>query len=117
MDRDKRLRTLDEHIAESLRASEKSGELKTARDYGKPLNLGDGYDDTPPELRMAMKMLKDSGFAPPEVALMHELATLREALATHEPGSDEAARLRQAISDLQVKIAMRLEKIGGTRTL
>ena len=117
MDREKRLRTLDEQIAEALRVAQESGELAKARDYGKPLDFGDGYDDTPPELRMAMKVLKDSGYAPPEVALLHELATLRTALASVDPASDEAVRLRQAISDLQVKVAVRMERLGNTRTL
>ena len=116
MSDEKRLRTLDEQIAASLRESEKSGEMAKARDYGKPLDFGDGYDDTPPELRMAFKILKDSGYAPPEVELMRSLGELRRSLATMDPQTDEAAALRQKINALEVDISMRIEKLG-TRKL
>ena len=57
--------TLDEQIAQSLRESQRSGELQSAASWGKPLDLADGYAQTPEELRMAFKALKDAGFAPP----------------------------------------------------
>jgi hypothetical protein len=61
--------------------------LRSARDYGKPISFGDGYDETPAELRMAFKVLKDAGIAPPEVAMFRELAELRRRLATLPPQS------------------------------
>ena len=69
--------TLDEQIAQALRDSQRSGELESAPSYGRPLDLEDGYAQTPPELRMAFKMLKEAGFVPPEVEAMNELAALR----------------------------------------
>ena len=36
-----RLKLLDDHIGEHLRASERTGELKSARSYGKPLDLAE----------------------------------------------------------------------------
>ena len=39
--------TLDEQIAQSLRESQRSGELQTAANWGKPLDLDDGYARTP----------------------------------------------------------------------
>ena len=65
--REQRLRLLEDHIGRSLAESEKNGEMKTARSYGKPLDLGDGYEETPVELRMGYKILKDAGVLPPEV--------------------------------------------------
>ena len=55
--RENRLRLLEDHIGRSLTESERSGELRSARSFGKPLDLGDGYDQTPAELRMPFKML------------------------------------------------------------
>jgi DNA-binding transcriptional ArsR family regulator len=105
-----RLKLLDDHIGESLRESERMGELKAARSYGKPLDLGDGYDDTPAELRMPMKVLKDAGVVPPEVEAMRQLAALREAAqAATDP--EEARRLSQRASELQQAIALRLERL------
>ena len=48
--------------------------MRTARSWGRPLDLGDGYEQTPVELRMGYKILKDAGIVPPEVALMREIA-------------------------------------------
>jgi hypothetical protein len=105
-----RLKLLDDHIGEHLRESERMGELKAAPSYGKPLDFGDGYDQTPAEMRMPMKVLKDAGVVPPEVALMHELAALRQA-AQEAADPDEARRLAQRASELQQAIALRLERL------
>ena len=59
--REQRLKLLEDDIGRHLRESESCGELKAAPSYGKPLNFGDGYDETPDDLRMPMKVLKDAG--------------------------------------------------------
>jgi Domain of unknown function (DUF1992) len=110
--RQNRLRLLHDHIGRALAESEQSGELRSARSYGKPLDLGDGYDQTPEDLRMAMKLLKDAGVVPPEVEVMRELATLREAArAATDPA--EAQRLARRASELQQALALRLERLRG----
>ena len=53
--------TLDEEIAQRLSEWESSGELRSAPSFGKPLAVADGYDETPVELRLAFKVLKDAG--------------------------------------------------------
>ncbi len=114
--REQRLRLLDDHIGRSLAESERNGELRAAPSYGKPLNLGDGYDDTPAELRMAFKMLKDSGFVPPEIELMREIEALRTALADAPDDATALAR-RQALADKQQQLALRMEKLRATGSL
>lgn len=109
---EKRLRTLDEQIAEALRQAQESGELKATKSYCKPMDFGDGYDDTPPELRMAFKILKDSGFAPAEVHMFKEVAELRKRLEASGADSPEAESLRRSIHDLELKISMRLERLS-----
>ncbi len=107
-----RLRLQEDHIGRAIAESEQNGELQRAPSYGKPLGFGDGYDETPAELRMPMKILKDAGVVPPEVEAMQRLAALRaaaEAAATPE----EALALRQQVSDLQQAIALRLERLRG----
>jgi hypothetical protein len=112
---EKRLRTLDEEIAAAVRAAQESGELQQAKDYGKPLDFGDGYDETPPELRMAFKALKDSGFAPPEIAMLHEVAQLRKQLAALDAESAEAAALRAKIHDGELKVSLRFERLASRK--
>ena len=113
--RAQRLQLQEDHIGRALQDSEKSGELKAAPSYGKPLGFGDGYDETPAELRMAMKVLKDAGVGPHEVDLMREAAALQ---ARIDACTDAAAlpAMRKQLSELQQNIALRLEKlrVGGS---
>jgi hypothetical protein len=111
-ERAERLRSLDEQIGEALRESESTGELRAAPSWGRPLALGDGYDETPAELRMPMKILKDAGVVPPEVEALHEVARLREA-AARCTDAQEAARLSRRANELQQAVALRLERLKG----
>lgn len=102
--------TLDDHIAQSLRESERNGELRSAPSFGKPLAPADGFDETPDELRMPFKILKDAGVVPPEVELMKQLAALKKVLAdTHDLVTRRA--LQQRISELHQTVALRLERL------
>lgn len=114
--RENRLRLLEDDIGRALAQSHASGELRSAASYGKPLNLGDGYEATPDELRMGMKILKDAGVLPPEVELMRDIEALRLSLAQL---SDESALRagRQRLSAMQQQLALRLEKLRFTATL
>lgn len=113
--REQRLKLLDDHIGQHLRDSEATGELRAAPSYGKPLSFGDGYDETPAELRMGMKILKDAGVVPPEVEAMQEAAELEARLAA---SSDETERraLQQQLAEKRQAIALRLEKLAATRS-
>ena len=111
-EREQRLRLLDDHIGRSLAESAASGELASAPSYGKPLDFGDGYDQTPPELRMAMKVLKDAGVVPAEVEAMQQIAALQAELDAL-PAGEAAAReaLQRRIADKRQALALRLEKL------
>lgn len=109
--REQRLKLLEDDIGRHLTQAAASGELESAPSWGKPLHFGDGYDETPAELRMPMKVLKDAGIVPPEVELMQHIAALQaelDALA----GDDAAARaLRQRIAERRQVLALRLEAL------
>ncbi|NRF69495.1 DUF1992 domain-containing protein [Aquincola sp. S2] len=108
--------TLDDHIAQSLRDSERSGELRSAPSYGKPLHHGDGWDETPEEFRLPFKILKDAGVVPAEVELMQQLGKLRQTLAA-TTDAEQRRVLQQRISELQQTIALRLEKLRVSGSL
>ena len=74
------MRTFDEEIARRIQEAADSGELSSATGYGKPLREDPGWADTPAALRMPKKILKDAGAAPPEIAMFHERARLRQAI-------------------------------------
>ncbi len=104
------VRTLDEEIARRLQEAVESGELKSAKGYGEPFPEDPGWESTPEALRMPMKILKDSGFLPPEIAWFHERARLRVAVTAC---TDEAERdaLQAKRRDLEQKITLRLESL------
>ena len=109
--REQRLKLLDDHIGRALADSAASGELQSAPSYGKAMSFGDGYDETPAELRMPMKILKDAGVVPPEVEVMREIAVLQaqlDALAEDDPA---LPALRRQIADKRQALALRLEKL------
>ena len=113
--RDEHVRSLDERIGDMVRAAEQSGELRAAKSWGKPLELEDGYDETPAELRLGYKILKDAGCAPAEVQLFNEAAALRRQLEHCPPGSAEAGRVRRQLLDVEATLCLRLEAMVRRR--
>lgn len=114
--REKRLQLLDDHIGRAMAESERNGELRLAPSYGKPLNFGDGYAQTPTELRMGYKMLKDAGVLPPEVQLMRDIETLQQTVDA-APEAAESAATRERIVSLRQQLSMRLERLRATGSL
>ncbi len=114
--RDAALRTQDEaigaHIAEALR----SGELRTAPSFGKPMPEPEGWDETPAEFRLPFKILKNAGVPPPEIELFHKRAALRRELA-QVASEQERKALRQRLSEVEQFIALRLERMRVKGTL
>ena len=108
--RAQRLQLLEDHIGQALQASQASGELQAAPSYGKPLTFGDGYDETPAELRMAMKVLKDAGVVPHEVTLMREAAELQRQIDVCTDAGALPA-LQKQLAEVQQNIALRLERL------
>src|SRR4051794_21088288 len=108
--------TLDDEIARHLAEAAASGELRAARGYGQPLAEVEGWNATPEALRMPFKILRDAGFAPPEVALFHERADLRARL---EAATDAVGRqhLQQELAALEQKLALRLEALRRNAAL
>lgn len=105
-----RLQLQDDHIGQVLRESEANGELRSAPSYGKPLALADGFDQTPPELRLGMKILKDAGVVPAEVELMNRIVAL-QAQADACPDAAAARPLQQQVAELRQALALRLEQL------
>jgi hypothetical protein len=115
-EREQRLKLLEDDIGRALADSQRSGELQAAPSYGKPLNFGDGYDETPAELRMPMKVLKDAGVVPPEVETMQRIAAL-EAQAAASADAVQAAALRREAGELRLALQLRLERLRTTGSL
>lgn len=109
------MRSLDEEIARHLQDALAAGELRHARSYGKPMSENDGWDETPADLRMPFKILKDAGVPPPEIELFHRRARLRQELQSMPEGEPREA-LKRALAELEQVIALRLEALrSGSR--
>ncbi len=108
--RENRLKLGEDHIGRSLTQSAESGELRLAKSFGKPLDLGDGYADTPEELRMGYKILKDAGFVPPEVELMKDIEALNREVSA-EPASVDRRAKEHRLSEMRQKLALQMERL------
>lgn len=104
------MRTFDEEIAHRLKEAAESGELSAAKGYGKPLDADAGWDATPSDLRLPMKILKDAGVTPPEIEMFRERARLKALLNT-TTDSSEIERLRHRLRELEQTLALRLESL------
>lgn len=100
----------DDDIARALQRADASGELRSARSWGKPLAEIEGWAQTPPALRLGFKILKDADVMPAEIELFHRRAALARRLA-QEPDAARRQALQQQLSELQQLIALRLEAL------
>jgi hypothetical protein len=105
---------VDEIIKQWVERVEKTGELKHIEGFGKPFKFQDGYLETPDDLRMAYKILKDAGYVPAEVEMLNRLAALREDLAATQD-VEEQRTLRVKIAEMQQKVSMMLGALRGAR--
>ncbi len=102
--------TFDDEIARKIKEAADSGELRLAKDYGRPIADDPGWDATPDALRMPMKILKDAGASPPEIAMFHQRARLREAVGA-EADARKRAVMQKQLTELEQNIALRLEAL------
>ncbi|MBL8518298.1 MAG: DUF1992 domain-containing protein [Betaproteobacteria bacterium] len=110
------MKLVEDEIGRKLAEAAETGELQGALGYGKPMIEDPGWDSTPAEFRMPFKILKNAGVLPPEIELFHQRAKLRAEL---DAAATEAERttLRQALSDLEQRIALRLEGLRASGSL
>ena len=114
--RDAAIRSQDEAIAEHLAQAQRSGELRSAPSFGKPLAEAEGWSETPTEFRLPFKILKNAGVPPPEIEMFHRRAALRERLAA-AASEDERRAIAARLSEVEQAIALRLEGMRASGRL
>ncbi len=114
--RDAAIRSQDEAIAEHLAQAQRSGELRSAPSFGKPLAEAEGWSETPTEFRLPFKILKNAGVPPPEIEMFHQRAALRERLAA-AASEDERRAIAARLSEVEQAIALRLEGMRASGRL
>ncbi|RME19180.1 MAG: DUF1992 domain-containing protein [Deltaproteobacteria bacterium] len=83
-------RIAEERIEEAMR----QGVFENLPGKGKPLVLDDD-SHVPEHLRMAYRVLKNAGFAPPEVELRREIAELQQEVEQTEDLNNELRKLKE----------------------
>ena len=105
---------VDEIIRQWVQKAEKSGEVRDLPGFGEPFRFEDGFLETPTELRMAYKVLKNAGYVPAEIEMLQNLATMREELNA-ESDPKKQHELKVKIAKMQQKATMMLEAMRSKR--
>jgi hypothetical protein len=99
-------RIAEQRILEAI----ERGEFDNLPGTGKPLDLEQDAD-VPAELRVAYRILKNSGFVPPEIELRRDIASV-EQLLTHSLSRSEREAASRRLDFLMAKLAA---SHGGSR--
>lgn len=120
-------------VEERIRKAQKNGELDNLPGQGKPLNLDDM--SIPEEFRMVHRILKNSGFLPPEVELRKQIRELEDMLRSIDAQSDlqtesgtgidseagvdfkQRAHIRKKLDFLMLKLNANRGNSGSTSSL
>ncbi|MFO1371640.1 MAG: DnaJ family domain-containing protein [Candidatus Competibacteraceae bacterium] len=96
-----------EQIAEArIQEAIERGELRKLPGEGKPLQLDDD-SAIPEELRAAYRILKNSGFLPPELQLRKELRAAEQLLQQLPESERSRARIRLELLQLRLAASRR----------
>ena len=85
------------------------GELDDLPGAGKPLELDDD-SNVPEDLRVAYRILKNAGFAPPEVESLREVGQLERLVEEKAVGDPAKAKLLRKIALLRTAAEARVER-------
>jgi hypothetical protein len=77
-------------IAEAIR----NGEFNNLSNHGKPIDL-DEDPFIPQELRMAYRILHNSGCIPPELEIRHEIISLRSMINSLDDDKERIKKIRE----------------------
>ncbi|MFB4414036.1 MULTISPECIES: DUF1992 domain-containing protein [Pantoea] len=98
---------VDELAEQHIKAALEKGELSNLPGSGKPLQLDDD-SHVPPELRAGYRLLKNSGFLPPELELRREAMEVNDLICQLDPADP---RYQDQRNRLQV-LTLRLRQAG-----
>lgn len=98
---------IDQLVEQHVSEAQKNGDFDNLAGSGKKLVLDDD-SHVPPELRAAYRLMKNSGFLPPELEMRREAIELQELLA----GIDSSDDNYQAHSKRLVLLEAKLRQAG-----
>lgn len=94
---------LDQLAEKHILAALHQGELDDLPGSGRPLQLDDD-SHVPAELRAGYRILKNSGYLPPELEMRREALELDELLRTVDPADQRYQQQEQRLRLLEIKL-------------
>ncbi|WP_058973471.1 DUF1992 domain-containing protein [Type-D symbiont of Plautia stali] len=94
---------IDQLVEQHIRTALEKGELSNLPGEGAPLQLDDD-SAVPPELRSAYRLLKNSGFLPPELAMRREALEINDLLRQLDPADQQAESLHKKLTLLEMQL-------------
>ncbi|MBP2168565.1 hypothetical protein J2125_001757 [Erwinia toletana] len=94
---------IDQLVEQHIREAQASGELDNLPGQGKPLILDDD-SHVAPELRAAYRLLKNSGYLPPELEMKREAIELDSLLRSLDPADDRYQPQLKRLRLLEIKL-------------
>ncbi|WP_158782202.1 DUF1992 domain-containing protein [Pantoea sp. BAV 3049] len=94
---------IDQLVEQHIFEAQKNGEFDNLPGSGKKLKLDDD-SHVPEELRAAYRLMKNSGFLPPELEMRREAIELNELLAGVGPQDEQYAVQSKRLTLLTIKL-------------
>ncbi|MBI9089906.1 MAG: DUF1992 domain-containing protein [Desulfobacterium sp.] len=91
-------------VEERIRKAQKKGQMDNLPGEGRPLPVEE--IDPSNEFRLAHKILKNSGFLPPEVELRKKIFSTEQLLSSVASDTPEQARLQKKLTFLMSRLNM-----------
>lgn len=95
-------------VEEIILAAIERGEFENLPGAGKPLDM-DAYFALPEEDRLAFTALRNAGFVPEEVGVLHEISLLKEQL-TQTDSEERRAALETKLAEKYLALNLMLER-------
>lgn len=87
----------------------KDGKFDNLPGQGKPIDLSDD-DHIPPEMRLAVRVMKNAGVTPIEISLRKEIDSLRKELKNAK-SEKEKAKLESELRWMTLRMALMVERM------
>lgn len=94
---------IDQLVEQHVSEAQKKGDFDNLAGSGKKLVLDDD-SHVPPELRVAYRLMKNSGFLPPELEMRHEAIELKELLAGIDSSDKDYQAHSKRLALLEIKM-------------
>ena len=102
-------------VEQRIKKAQEKGEFDNLEGNHKPLEFTD--NNVPDELRLAHKILKNAGFAPPEIELKKKIKNTEDLLDNTDYDSKQRRKLQKKLNYYLVKLETTRSGCGGSLSL